>query len=291
MTWFLWLLVALLAIAVVVCGVVLAFRAHIEGAFLLQPDRSTAPMPGCHARALPSGALLYELPLADRLRLRVPADAGAGDLGPRPLLFLKGNAGTVAGQRPLLDRLAARGYRVLALEYRGFGDCAAAVGRPTADTALQDAREAWATLTIGDQERAVLAGFSLGGGLVGELLRRDGARPAQVVLLNTFSSLRAATKSALGTGLTGRVAAALCSDWDATAGVAAYSASASASAPRSVLVVRAEDDALFDANHAHRLFGAIDRRAKAVGVGLRDGGHSDSLLQHADTWMPGLLDA
>jgi len=62
------------------------------------------------------------------------------------LLYLHGARWNVESSTPRVNRLRDMGFSVLAIDYRGFGK--SSPGLPSEDTAYEDARAAWAWLTL-----------------------------------------------------------------------------------------------------------------------------------------------
>jgi fermentation-respiration switch protein FrsA (DUF1100 family) len=103
------------------------------------------------------------------------------------VLFAHGNAGNVTFSREAVRRFRRLDCSVLALDYRGYGR---SDGTPTEAGVLADARAArrWVAARAGVAEAdVVLAGHSLGGGVVVDLAAADGARG--LILEGTFTSL------------------------------------------------------------------------------------------------------
>jgi fermentation-respiration switch protein FrsA (DUF1100 family) len=104
------------------------------------------------------------------------------------VLYAHGNAGNIADRRGVLDLFHSQmRTSVLVFDYRGYGQ---SEGKPTEDGVLADARAArrWlAARTKVREEDIVLAGHSLGGGVVVDLAAKDGARG--LILESTFTSL------------------------------------------------------------------------------------------------------
>jgi fermentation-respiration switch protein FrsA (DUF1100 family) len=101
------------------------------------------------------------------------------------LLYLHGNAGNLAGRSDVITYFAGLGVRVLALDYRGYGQ---SEGKPTEQGLYADAFAAhqW-LLERGPAESIVVLGESLGGGPACELaLRRT---VGGLVLHSTFTSV------------------------------------------------------------------------------------------------------
>jgi fermentation-respiration switch protein FrsA (DUF1100 family) len=110
---------------------------------------------------------------------------------PAPLavvLFAHGNGGNVSHYADFLRDLRLRhSVAVLGFDYRGYGRSS---GKPSEPGLIADARAArqWLSARTGcPEDRIVLMGHSLGGGVVTQLAAQDGA-PA-LVLLSTFTSL------------------------------------------------------------------------------------------------------
>jgi fermentation-respiration switch protein FrsA (DUF1100 family) len=112
------------------------------------------------------------------------------------VLYAHGNAGNVANPR---SRSILRLYHdtlntsILVFDYRGFGRSS---GSPTESGMIEDARAArlWLANRTGlPEQKILLVGHSLGGGVVTKLASEDGARG--LVLENTFTSLPDAEES------------------------------------------------------------------------------------------------
>lgn len=104
------------------------------------------------------------------------------------VLFAHGNGGNITHHAEFLRDLHRRqNVAVLGFDYRGYGRSG---GKPSEPGLIADARAArqWLAARTGyPEERIVLMGHSLGGGVVTQLAAQDGA-PA-LVLVNTFTSL------------------------------------------------------------------------------------------------------
>jgi len=133
----------------------------------------------------PAGVEERWLTAADGVRLHAWAARSASARA--TLVWSHGNAGNIAGRADVLAALAARGFDVLAYDYRGYGK---SEGRPSEAGAYLDAAAAF------DSERArgtpasriVCFGESLGGAVSIHLATE---RPcAAVVVVSSFTSLR-----------------------------------------------------------------------------------------------------
>lgn len=291
MRWLAWGVIVLAAIVVALHACLLG----LEDRLLWRPRtcRSYSHYetgPKTRWRWLPSGALVVTLepPSATRRRHQ------------RELLFCHGRRGTLDDFEAVAKRLACHGYRVCMLEYAGFG---ATASRPTkstrivrtstatAESVMRDAREAW-RLCIRKPRRAILAGFSLGGGAVAQLLACLPARrlPAQVVLINTFYSLPDVIRDTVPCA--GLLARFMKTRWCAQAGLTRFAAIAAARAarrPRSwpdALIVATKDDTVIDARHARQLEACLESSpgAAVALVWLPGGGHGHGPSLHWDMW-------
>ncbi|MDO5697232.1 MAG: alpha/beta hydrolase [Dermatophilus congolensis] len=109
----------------------------------------------------------------------------SGDRGVA-VLYAPGNGGNRAGRTPLHHELTARGFTVLALDYRGYGGNP---GRPSEKGLASDARAAVTLLRAEgfDAEHTIYLGESLGTGVVTGLAVTD--PPAGIALRSPFTSI------------------------------------------------------------------------------------------------------
>jgi fermentation-respiration switch protein FrsA (DUF1100 family) len=117
--------------------------------------------------------------------LHAPADVG------RPtVLFFHGNADNISGYGFLAEMLAASGYGLLAVSYRGYGG---STGSPTEPGLLTDGLAAYDWLTARGGGRIILMGQSLGSGVaVNTAAERDAAA---IVLISAYDSVLAVARS------------------------------------------------------------------------------------------------
>lgn len=176
------LLGGLLLVGIVFPGIV---ARHVAPALLYLPGPAPdGPGPAEHGLV---EAETVSLVASDGVRLHgwwVPASrsdaCGA-------VLFLHGNAGSIAGRGFLARRLATRGYATLLVDYRGYGH---SEGRPDEEGLYRDARAAWRHV-VRDRDvapsRLAVAGNSLGSAVAAHLASR---RPVgAVVLTGAFASV------------------------------------------------------------------------------------------------------
>ncbi|GIE99977.1 alpha/beta hydrolase [Paractinoplanes rishiriensis] len=149
------------------------------------PDRSAPPPAG---QVLP-GARDVTLTTADGLRLTAWLVPGTPDRKVA-VLVAPGNAGHREGRAPLAAALAAKGFTVLLLDYRGYGGNP---GDPTEQGLARDVRAARDFL-VGPAgfppERLLYFGESLGGGVVTGLAVEH--PPAGLILRSPFTDLPSA---------------------------------------------------------------------------------------------------
>lgn len=132
----------------------------------------------------PSGFERVSIRTPDRLDL--VAGYRPAHEGMPTLLFFHGNGSAWQGTALVTDRLLARGYGVLAAEYRGYGGNP---GTPSEQGLYQDARGAWNFLrSQGIAEKdIVLVGNSLGAAVALNLATEVSARA--LVLVSPFNNL------------------------------------------------------------------------------------------------------
>jgi alpha-beta hydrolase superfamily lysophospholipase len=112
------------------------------------------------------------------------------------VLYLHGSRWNLTGQLTRIRQLHDFGFSVFAIDYRGFGDSAAAV--PSEQSVYEDARVAWQRFAelVPDARRRLIYGHSLGGAvavdLAAELDRAPGAGGGQargLIVESSFTTL------------------------------------------------------------------------------------------------------
>lgn len=177
----------LLALALAVPLVVVVVNASLQRQLIYYPDTSPA---GSAAAALP-GAEDVVLTTEDGLELDAwlvpPATADRGVA----VLVAPGNAGNRAGRAPLASALAAQGFTVLLLDYRGYGGNP---GSPSEQGLAMDARAAATFLSLRGFAPGctIYYGESLGTGVVARLTTTH--PPAGVVLRSPYPRFAAVAK-------------------------------------------------------------------------------------------------
>jgi fermentation-respiration switch protein FrsA (DUF1100 family) len=112
------------------------------------------------------------------------------------VLHLHGNAANVSNHLPLVAWMPARGFNVLMLDYRGFGQ---SEGKPTLDGIVEDALAALGYLRTRagvDRDRIVVFGQSLGGATALRMLARDAAGVRLAIIDSSFPSYRGIARDA-----------------------------------------------------------------------------------------------
>jgi pimeloyl-ACP methyl ester carboxylesterase len=146
-----------------------------------------------------------ELPPAGR-RVEVAPGVGVNVIergSGRTLVLVHGQPGSAYDWIPLMDALAARGYRALAYDRVGYGHSGA---RSEGDFSLQaNARELLGLLAAEDLRTATVIGWSYGGAIAITAARQDASRIERVALVCSVgpgierdSSTRAAIGAWLG---------------------------------------------------------------------------------------------
>ena len=159
--------------------------------FMYAAQRSFLYVPGSKQFETPAAAGLsgYEardIATADGETLKAwyspPAHNPAG-----LIVYLHGNAGTLAERADRFKLFRDEGYGVLALSWRGYGG---STGSPTEAGLLEDARAALKLVQAEGipMSRVVLFGESLGSGVAVQLAADPATRPAAVVLDAPFTS-------------------------------------------------------------------------------------------------------
>jgi pimeloyl-ACP methyl ester carboxylesterase len=254
---------------------------------------------------LPSGGLVVTIPpQSGQSGRQTLQDDKRQTSSATEVVFCHGNAGNLDEWWELGVALAKMGYCVHLLEYAGFGVTPQrAPVKPTTEGLVRDVDEAWSAV-VQRPSKAILAGFSIGGGAVTQLLRMllPERMPAQVVLMNTFASLPQLVRECLAraTSIVSRVSAAMRTQWDATPGIACFldarkspddiTHTNSAPYPR-LLVVMTKNDTLIGAQHSEQLVQvAVNCGARDLVklVRIDDGGHAAGPLVHLDDWLVNL---
>lgn len=111
------------------------------------------------------------------------------------VLYLPGNGGNRAGRADVAEALAAQGFTVLLLDYRGFGGNP---GRPSEAGLVRDAEAAMDHLTEHGfpPQRTIIVGESIGTGVAAHLALTED--PAAVLLRSPYTSLGAVARAAYG---------------------------------------------------------------------------------------------
>lgn len=118
--------------------------------------------------------------------LALQAHWRAPDAERATVVYFHGNAGSLKGATAETAQLAAAGYGVLLVEYRGYGGNP---GTPSENGLYQDGRAAMAFVAAQGITRArtIIVGHSLGTGTATEMARQFA--PGALILLSPFTSL------------------------------------------------------------------------------------------------------
>lgn len=215
--------------------------------------------------AAPDGTRLHALFLPTRERTRAT------------LLFLHGNAENLSSHIHAVSWLPARGYAVLALDYRGFGR---SQGVADVDAIHQDAAAALRWLAARDAAETgplVVYGQSLGGSVAIRLVAQaevaERQRIAAVIADSAFASYRGIAREKLAQlWLTWPL------QWPLSLLVSDRHSALQAVeriSPIPLLLIQGERDVVVEASHAQRLHAAA-RDPKALWL-VPEGGHIDAI--------------
>jgi fermentation-respiration switch protein FrsA (DUF1100 family) len=228
-----------------------------------QAGREVASTPA--ARGVPYDD--FTITTADGEKLNVwwvPASSPRG-----AVLLFHGNAGNISHRIEYALMFRALGYSTLLVDYRGYGKSS---GKPSEEGTYRDADAAWRWLTQTraiPEDRIVLFGESLGGGVASWLAARH--TPRALVLASTFTStvdLASQIYSFLPVKLISRYR------YDTLERLAAIRSP--------VLVIHSPQDDIIPYSHGRRLYEAA-REPKAF-LELR-GGHNDGFVFGRAEWV------
>jgi pimeloyl-ACP methyl ester carboxylesterase len=215
----------------------------------------------------------------------------------RVLLLLHGNAGDIDGMYEFAQRFAKDGYSVYLLEYHGYGICGRdQLGnslRPSTNGLVTDLDEAWEMIPLEKRSTAILAGISMGGGVIGQHLKRrsaDGPWPAQIVLLNTFFDFPSIASEKFPIPILNWVVKyAIKTRWNLTLGIQRFEQYTTNKTKSAIVVVATEDDQLIQMHHSKEIIKVAPYRTSYIV--LPDGGHNASISFHDPLWTLALLPA
>jgi pimeloyl-ACP methyl ester carboxylesterase len=177
-----WVVIGRVAIIALLVGALMLLAVWFgQRSLIYHPDQASPP--------LPDGVAEVELHTGDGLDLtawELAPDAAADRES--AVLVAPGNAGNRGGRVDLGQALAAAGFTVLLLDYRGYGGNP---GSPTEEGLSQDAAAGWDHLrTRFAAGRILLFGESIGAGVAAALSEQVG--PGGLVLRSPFTDLAAA---------------------------------------------------------------------------------------------------
>lgn len=164
-------------VVIVVLAVLVATMWFLQRKLIYLPDSDSVGAP-------PSGWKSVSFPTEDGIELDAWLRPSGDDL-PIVVVF-PGNAGSRRNRLPLGEGLAARGFPVLLVDYRGFGGND---GSPSEDGLALDAEAAVEFVRANELDRAgiVYFGESLGAGVAVGLASEE--QPDALVLRSPFTSL------------------------------------------------------------------------------------------------------
>lgn len=175
-------------------GVMAAGAAGVlfPGRVLDLPEALLAHAPQYESRNIPEDFEQVKLNTSDGLELN--AWLSHGDQDAPVAIFFHSNGTNLEDNTDRYEILQRQGFRVLAPEYRGYGEQA---GIPTERGLKRDAQAAYDfAKTITTPDKITLVGQSLGGGVASNLAAEN--QHASLILESTFTSLAGASEVAMG---------------------------------------------------------------------------------------------
>jgi fermentation-respiration switch protein FrsA (DUF1100 family) len=169
-------------------GIACAYAALVAFVWVIQDRLIYFPHAGREAASTPAARGVpyddFTITTADGEKLNVwwvPASSPRG-----AVLLFHGNAGNISHRIEYALMFRTLGYSTLLVDYRGYGKSS---GKPSEEGTYRDADAAWRWLTHTraiPEDRIVLFGESLGGGVASWLAARH--TPRALVLASTFTS-------------------------------------------------------------------------------------------------------
>lgn len=198
---------------------------------------------------------------------------GAPRTKKRKLFFLHGNGGHLEHFFPFLLLIDRLGYDLFALEYPGFAHHSDS--KPSARDMIESAVAMWTQFADAD---SIVMGYSLGGGVLGQIYNKLDPEPAQIVFVNTFRDLPAVARFHLGSCLSSAVVPFMNVQWR--------------TAPRrptlasKILVIGAEGDTIVPFEETRKLAAQLQPCTQLT---LTRGTHVTAPLDCVREWVPHLL--
>lgn len=195
--------------------------------------------------------------------------AGTGRKARGLILFLHGNAGSIAHRLDYLKMFHDLDFATLIFDYRGYG---LSSGSPSEAGTYLDAEAAWhhATQSLGFLPgRIVILGESLGGGVASRLA--VDRRPGALVLASTFTSV-----PDLGAELYPMIPIRL------LANIRYDSLERLPQVTCPLLVIHSRDDDIIPFAHGRRLFEAARSPKRFLEI---SGGHNDGFVFARENWV------
>jgi hypothetical protein len=259
-----------------IAGIALAYAALVALVWLIQDRLIYYPQMGREIAMTPAArGLAYDdftIRTEDGEKLNVWWVPAARPRG--AVLLFHGNAGNISHRIDYALMFRGLGYSTLLVDYRGYGK---STGKPSEEGTYKDADAAWRWLTQTrgiPEERIVVFGESLGGGVSSWLASRH--KPRALVLASTFTSA-----VDLGAQVYGFLPVRLISRYR-------YPTLERLPDVRSpVLVIHSPHDDIIPYSHGRKLYDAA-REPKAL-IELA-GGHNDGFVFARQEWVRALDD-
>lgn len=210
----------------------------------------------------------------------------------RPLVYLKGNAGSLDNVHSVLMSLHNLGYNVYAVEYPGYTPLEMGEPNivPSGHSILACVRFAWEHIhkNMKEKNETIVMGMSLGGGVLGMVHHGLHPAPRQLVFVNTFYSLPQLVADFVNGCIPQSVLGSLQTQWETVAPPTALD-------NQLVVVAHARKDELIPFRHSEVLFDRFRHRnmntrdmldPNVEHVVMEEGGHNDAFdpVIQTDQW-------
>jgi hypothetical protein len=232
--------------------------------------------------ATPSGAMCFQLTVEKKEEKEKEEKTIFEE---KTILLCHGNAGNVLEFIPLLSSLFRFFNRVYLVEYRGFGCASSSDNNKTISTkdVLDDVHQI--VLTLDNQNKPIhtLLGYSIGGGVVAQLLNKKPFITSlqSVLILNSFASIQQMVTEHIPVPAFPIYSLMQC-QWNTTE---ALSRALENTKDLKIFWVYTKDDRLISPTHTETIKKHIPSCSRFTILELPNGGHNGSIFAHLDLWV------